>query len=195
MPVSMAVSRKTLSPQCSCTSAEPGWRAARMSRTAGSSSRSRVTLAATSSASARVGATHMATSSPTCLTLPIASGGCSETLKPGNPDTARIALTPSRSAAVNTRSRTASGMSRPRMRACASGLRTKATSCMSGRRMSPTYWPRPRIRRSSSLRGSRAPTPCGVSGASASVNARHPRSGVQPRGRAGRPGGAARRGW
>ena len=62
-----------------------------------------------SSASARVGATHMAMSSPTCRALPVASGGCSETLKPGNPDTARIALTPSRSAAVNTRSRTGFG--------------------------------------------------------------------------------------
>ena len=35
-----------------------------------------------SSACARVGATHMATSSPTWRTLSAASGGCSDTLKP-----------------------------------------------------------------------------------------------------------------
>ena len=63
-----------------------------------------------------------------------------------------------------------SGISMPRMRACASGLRTKATSCMPGRRMSPTYWPKPRMRRSSSLRGSRAPTPSRASGSTAAVN-------------------------
>ena len=107
--------------------------------------------------------------------LAVASGGCSETLKPGNPDTARMALTPSRSAAVKTRSRTASGIPMPRMRACASGLRTNATSCMPGRRISPTYCPSPRIRRSSSLRGSRAPTPWGVSGPCASVKSKRPR--------------------
>ena len=40
----------------------------------------------------------------------------------------------------------------PLMRACASGLRRNATSCMPGSLMSPTYWPRPRMKRSSSLR-------------------------------------------
>ncbi len=68
-----------------------------------------MTDAAMSSASARVGATHMATSSPTCRTLPVASTGCSEILKPGNPDTARIGLTPARSDAVNTTSEKRSG--------------------------------------------------------------------------------------
>ena len=48
----------------------------------------------------------------------------------------------------------------PRMRACASGLRTKATSFMPAKRRSATNWPRPRISRSSSLRRRRAPTPC-----------------------------------
>ena len=48
----------------------------------------------------------------------------------------------------------------PRMRACASGLRTKATSRMPASRMSATNCPRPRISRSSSLRRRRAPTPC-----------------------------------
>src|SRR4051812_6839906 len=49
------------------------------------------------------------------------------------------------------------------IRACATGLRTKATSCNPARRISATNCPRPRIRRSSSLRGSRAPTPCPTS--------------------------------
>src|SRR3954469_1274656 len=48
----------------------------------------------------------------------------------------------------------------PRISACAKGLRTKATSCSPARRMSATNWPRPRISRSSSFRGRRAPTPC-----------------------------------
>ena len=43
---------------------------------------------------ARVGATHIATSSPTWRTLSVASTGCSETLKPGKPETARIGFTP-----------------------------------------------------------------------------------------------------
>src|SRR5438270_6030929 len=46
-----------------------------------------------------------------------------------------------------------------RMRPWAIGLRTNATSCMPGNLMSPTNSPRPRRKRSSSLRGSRAPTP------------------------------------
>ena len=79
--------------------------ASRSSSSTGSSSRSRTTAAAMSSASARVGATHIATNSPTCRTLPVASTGCSDTLKPGSPETARIGSTPSRSAAVKTRSR------------------------------------------------------------------------------------------
>src|SRR5438093_5014673 len=48
----------------------------------------------------------------------------------------------------------------PRISACAKGLRIKATSCSPARRMSATNWPRPRISRSSSFRGSRTPTPC-----------------------------------
>ena len=51
-----------------------------------------------SSACARVGATHIATSSPTWRTLSEASGGCSDGLKPRTPETARIGLTPARSA-------------------------------------------------------------------------------------------------
>src|SRR5436190_11600652 len=113
-----------------------------------------------SSASARVGATHMATSSPTWRTLPVASTGCSEILNPGNPETARIGLTPSRSAAVKTLSLYCGGIDMPRIQACASGLRTNATSCRPARRMSATNSPRPRIKRSSSLRRWRAPTPC-----------------------------------
>ena len=73
-------------------SAEPGWRAASMSWTAGSSSRSRVTLAAMSSASARGRRNAHGDQLADMPRLAVASGGCSETLKPGNPDTARIGL-------------------------------------------------------------------------------------------------------
>src|SRR3954471_1403892 len=60
----------------------------------------------------------------------------------------------------------------PRISACAKGLRTKATSCSPARRMSATNWPRPRISRSSSFRGSRAPTPCPAPGPPAEGNSR-----------------------
>ena len=62
---SVVVVRNRLSPQCSCTSGAPGWRPASMSATAGSGSKSTSISAARSSASARVGATHSAISSPT----------------------------------------------------------------------------------------------------------------------------------
>ena len=97
-----------------------------------------------SSASARVRATQMAMSSPTWRTLPVASGGCSEGLKPGSAETARIGLTPVRSSAVNTAPRHFSGTCTARMRAWASGLRRNATSFMPASLMSATYWPRPR---------------------------------------------------
>lgn len=62
----------------------------------GNSSRSSLTEGAMPSASARVAAIHVATSSPTWRTLPAASADCSETLKPDRPETARISdeLTP-----------------------------------------------------------------------------------------------------
>src|SRR6185295_2504677 len=60
----------------------------------------------------------------------------------------------------------------PRISACASGLRTKATSCRPARRMSATNWPRPRISRSSSFRGRRAPTPCPAPGLPPEGNSR-----------------------
>lgn len=145
MSSSTRVSRKRLSPQSSCTKAESGCRAASMSCTAGSASKSTCTAAARSSASARLGATHMAIISPTWRTLPWASGGCSEGLKPGKVVTARIGSTPSRSFAVKTRSRMASGIETARMRPWAMGLRTKATSCMPASRTSATNWPRPRM--------------------------------------------------
>ena len=56
------------------------------------------------------------------------------------------------------------------MRACATGLRTKATSSMPASRMSPTYSPRPRMKRSSSLRRRRAPMPWPVTMAASSAN-------------------------
>src|SRR5262245_42519534 len=52
----------------------------------------------------------------------------------------------------------------PRISAWANGLRTKATSCRPASLTSATYRPRPRIRRSSSLRGRRTPTPCPETG-------------------------------
>ena len=114
-----------------------------------------------SSASARVAATQTATGSPTKRTLPSASAGCSDTLKPGRPDTARIGFTPpaARSAQVKTAPRCSSGISMPVMVAWATGLRTKASSFMPTRAMSPTKRPRPRSSRSSSLRRTLAPTP------------------------------------
>src|SRR5438445_3530738 len=60
----------------------------------------------------------------------------------------------------------------PRISACANGLRTKATSCSPARRMSATNWPRPRISRSSSFRGRRAPTPCPAPAPPAEGNSR-----------------------
>jgi len=61
----MWVSRNTLSPQCSWSSAASGSRPASMSTTAGSSSNSTKVSPARSSASARVSAMHMAIISPT----------------------------------------------------------------------------------------------------------------------------------
>ena len=90
----------------------------------------------------------------------MASDGCSDTLNPRKPDTARIGFTPASSAAVNVMLRYSAGMEMPRRRACASGLRTKATSFIPGSRMSATNCPRPRMRRSSSFLMRRAPTPC-----------------------------------
>ena len=46
-----------------------------------------------------------------------------------------------------------------RMRACATGLRTKAISRVPAKRKSATYWPRPIRKRASSLRVTEAPTP------------------------------------
>ena len=58
------------------------------------------------------------------------------------------------------------------MRACATGCARRRRPACPARRMSPTNWPRPRIRRSSSLRGSRAPTPCPAPGPPAGGNSR-----------------------
>jgi hypothetical protein len=139
-----SVCRKTLSPHSSCTSAGGvALRAASMSTTAGRSSICSSTRAAMSSAWARVGATHMAMVSPTWRTLPRASGHWSEALKPANAEMARIGLTPARSSIVNTAPSWPGGLVIGPSRPCATGERTKATSSMPGRRMSPTNWPRP----------------------------------------------------
>ena len=102
---SMYVVRKRLSPQGSWTSGAPGLRAACMSATTGSASKSTSICAAMSSASARVGAAQSAISSPAKRTLPVASGGCTDDLKPGSEVSARIGFTPARSSAMSTRSR------------------------------------------------------------------------------------------
>ena len=141
MSPSTRVSSTMLSPQDSCTKAVSGARACNMSVTAGSSSKSTSTAAARSSASARVGAMQTAMGSPTWRTLSCASTGCCDGLKPGNALTATIGETPARSAAVNTKP---SGLRIARMRAWATGLRTKASSCMPASRMSATNTPRPR---------------------------------------------------
>src|SRR4029450_315260 len=60
----------------------------------------------------------------------------------------------------------------PRISACAKGLRTNATSCSPAGRIPATNWPRPRISRSSSFRGSRAPTPCPAPAPPAEGNSR-----------------------
>ena len=56
-----------------------------------------------------------------------------------------VAATPAKSWAMKVRSRSSGGILMDLMRACASGLRRKATSSMPGSLMSPTYWPRPRM--------------------------------------------------
>src|SRR5258705_7320760 len=66
----------------------------------------------------------------------------------------------------------------PRISACAKGLRTNATSCSPARRISATNWPRPRINRSSSFRGKRAPTPCPAPAPPAEGNSRSLRTVV-----------------
>ena len=60
---------------------------------------------------------------------------------------------------MNTAPLCSGGMWTSRSRACATGLRTNATSRSPGMRKSATYWPRPRRNRSSSLRATDAPTP------------------------------------
>ena len=159
MSSSISVSRKTLSPHCSWISGASASRAASMSETAGNISKSTATRSAMSSASARVSATQTAIVSPTWRTFSAASAGWADGLNPGSAETARIGLTPSMSAWMKTRGRMSSGMSIAPIRACATGLRTNAASSCPARPKSPTKRPRPRIRRSSSLRAMDAPTP------------------------------------
>src|SRR5262249_24003769 len=70
-----------------------------------------------------------------------------------------MGLTAVRCLAVKTTFRNCSGILICLSRAWATGLRTNATSRMPGMRKSPTYCPRPRRKRSSSLRGTEAPIP------------------------------------
>src|SRR5712671_3595018 len=158
-PPSTTRSRYRLSPQRSWTRAG----LARMSRgastTAGSTSNSTMTELARSSASPRVGATQAAIASPTYRTLSVASGGQAGDLAPAAWVTTRIGLTCGRSAAAKTRPAASGGTVIDLIRACACGLRRKATSTVPGNLMSETNSPRPCRCRSSSRRSSEAPTP------------------------------------
>src|SRR5712671_182864 len=158
-PPSTTRSRYRLSPQRSWTRAG----LARMSRgastTAGSTSNSTMTELARSSASPRVGATQAAIASPTYRTLSVASGGQAGDLAPAAWVTTRIGVTCGRSAAAKTRPAASGGTVIDLIRACACGLRRKATSIVPGNLMSETNSPRPCKCRSSSRRSSEAPTP------------------------------------
>src|SRR5215471_2537270 len=70
-----------------------------------------------------------------------------------------IGRTPSISWLKKTESSYPNGFVRSRIIACATGLRTNATSRMPCIRISPTKWPRPRRWRASSFRRTRAPIP------------------------------------
>src|SRR5271156_5652747 len=73
--------------------------------------------------------------------------------------TTRIGWMRGKSAAAKTRPLALGGTVIPRMRACACGLRTNATSIVPGSLMSDTNSPRPCRWRSSSRRSNEAPTP------------------------------------
>src|SRR5262249_13418231 len=126
----------------------------------GSSSNSTSICSLRSSASARVGATHIAIASPTKRTLPCASGCHSESLYPGTVVGATIAATPARSSRMKTWFSAPRGLTMRRMWPCAMGLRRKATSLCPGSSMSDTKLPRPCRWRASSLRWTLAPIPC-----------------------------------
>src|SRR6266436_5580656 len=89
----------------------------------------------------------------------MASGGQAGALAPAPCTVMRIGLMRGRSAAVKTRPRASGGTEIDLIRACAWGLRTKATSTGPGNLMSGTNSPRPWRCRSSSLRNSDAPMP------------------------------------
>jgi hypothetical protein len=139
IPVSAMKVTKTLSFQSSWTRGAAALRACSMSTTAVSSSNSSWTEAAMSSASARERPTHAATISPTKRTLPAARIGSRECLKPLMDVAALIGLTLARSSAVTTLPLCFSGMTMDRRYACATELRTNATSPAPGIRKSPTY--------------------------------------------------------
>ena len=132
-------------------------------------------------------------SSPTCLTLPVASGGCSDTLKPGNPDTALIGLDPGKircgenlvpygfrdfdaaDAGMRQRAADEGHVLHSRQADVADKLAQAPHQALVflARQPAPTPW----IRSVTS---------------SAPVNARRPRAGVARRGQADRPGDGAR---
>ncbi len=143
------------------------------------------TSSARSSARARVAPTHMATGSPTNRTLSRARGGNAESLNPGIASRHSGATTPVRSPATKTAPSRPAGFAIPRMRPWARGLRRNATSCIPGIAISPTYRPRPLMKRASSLRSTRAPipSPCFASSAmvTPSADPAHPQALLRAR--------------
>ncbi|MNV52744.1 hypothetical protein D3C71_1448520 [compost metagenome] len=105
----------------------------------------------------------MATASPTCRTLPEASGGKAEYWYVGSEEGEPMSAASSIISRRNTFPAIASGISTPVMVACARGLRRNATSCRPGNTKSPTKLPLPTMWRASSLRGTRAPMPSRLS--------------------------------
>src|ERR1700737_4894340 len=158
-PPSTTRSRYRLSPHCSWTRAGLARISRGASTTAGSTSNSTMTELARSSASPRVGAMQAAIASPTYRTLSVASGGQAGDFARAAGVTTRIGATCGRSAAAKTRPAASGGTVTDLIRACACGLRRKATSIVPGNLMSETNSQRPCRCRSSSRRSSEAPTP------------------------------------
>ena len=148
-----------LVPNWSCTSGEPSSSAFSGSTTAGSESYSTTTCSAASITPYLSSPTTTATGSPTCTTLPRASGQCSGVFTSTPGGTQAIGMPEPRSdmsSPVNTACTpcraSAPDLSIEAILACASVERTKAAWSMPGTTMSSTYTALPWIRRGSSLR-------------------------------------------
>ena len=157
-PTTWTMRPATLLGVSSCTRGLSGLTASRRPTTGGRSSSSTTTSSSASSATYLDSATTMATTWPTKLTSLSASGccvrGCASSGwgkirgrgRPSAPSAAwsKTASTPLRLFAAE--------RSTPRSRACATGLRTKATWAAPGRSTSSRNRPRPSSSRASSVR-------------------------------------------